>query len=193
MREFPRRRVADLLGREPVHWAEQGGGYTDAGRWVAEFAEGPSVFIKTSANPGGDAIRREAAVLGELSGSFHPHLNAYEDDGECAIEAIEDLSSATWPPPYPDDLGSLFEALDELAAHPAPSHLRSLESPSETNWVTLEADRDWVTDLAVCSNRWLDASIDALIEAEQTFDPVGDELVHNDLWSGNIVFLGDRC
>ena len=55
MREFPRQRIADLLGREPVHWVEQGGGYTDAGRWTAEFAEGPPVFIKASADPDGDS------------------------------------------------------------------------------------------------------------------------------------------
>ena len=41
----------------------------------------------------------------------------------------------------------------------------SRESPSESNWETLDRDREWVADLNVCSNRWLDASIEALVEA----------------------------
>jgi fructosamine-3-kinase len=191
--QFPRHRLADLLGREPVHWVERGGGYTDAGRWMVEFADGPSVFVKASGDPGGDAIRREAAVLAGLAGSFHPRLIAFEDDDEYVIEVIEDLSSAVWPPPYPDHVGGLFDALAELASHTPPSGLRSLERPSESKWEALDADRDWVADLAICSNRWLNTSVDALIEAERAFDPTGDQLVHNDLWSGNIAFTGDRC
>jgi hypothetical protein len=193
VRDFPRRRVAALIGREPVHWVERGGGYTGAGRWRVEFGRGPSLFIKGSVGPGGDAIRREAEVLGALSGSFHPRLVGFEDDGDYVIEAIEDLSSADWPPPYPDDTRSLFAALEELASHATPQGLRELEIPSESTWEALGLDREWVANLAVCSTRWLDASIDALIDAERTFDPTGDQLVHNDLWSGNIVFDGDRC
>lgn len=118
---------------------------------------------------------------------------AFEDDGEYVIEAIEDLSSASWPPPYPDDTRSLFAALQELSAHNAPPGLRDLAVPSETNWEALGAGREWIANLAVCSNRWLDASIGLLIDAEQAFDPSGDQLVHNDLWSGNLAFVGSRC
>jgi hypothetical protein len=193
VRDFPRRRVAALLGREPRHWIERTAGYTDAGRWVVSFDDGPSVFVKASRGPGGDAIRRETSVLGTLSGSFHPHLLAFEDDGEHVIQAVEDLAAAAWPPPYPDDVGGLFEALDELAAHPVPPGLPSLETPTEAKWETLALDREWVTTLAVCSNDWIDNAIDALVEAEQTFDPTGGRLVHNDLWSGNLAFVGRRC
>ncbi|MDX1692100.1 MAG: phosphotransferase [Acidimicrobiia bacterium] len=193
MREFPRERVAAVVGREPVRWVERGGGYTGAGRWVVEFATGPSLFVKASEGPGGAAIRREAAVLEALSGSFHPHLIGFEDDDGYAIEVIEDLSSARWPPPYPDDVGGLYDALTELSEHAAPAGLRALERPPGSTWESLERTRGWVGDLAVCSNRWLDASIDALVAAERMFDPTGDDLVHNDLWSGNIAFQGDRC
>jgi len=193
VREFPRHRVATLLKREPVGWVEQGAGYTDAGRWMVEFANGPSAFIKASEGPGGDAIRREAVVLQELSGSFHPELLGFEDTGGYVLEAIEDLSSAISPPPYPDDTAGLFAALAELASHPAPPGLRRLEVTSEINWEALGLDREWVTNLAVCTDPWLDASIGALIDAERTFDPTGNQLVHNDLWSGNLAFVGSRC
>ena len=42
--------------------------------------------------------------------------------------------------------------------------------------------------LGLCSSGWLESSIDALIEAERRCVFEGDELVHNDIYSGNVGF-----
>ncbi|HUP17496.1 MAG TPA: phosphotransferase [Acidimicrobiia bacterium] len=193
MLEFPRQRLADLLGHEPRGWVRRGGGYTDAGRWVVELAQNRLVFVKAASGPGAEAVRREASVLGSLSGFFHPRLLAFGDEADLAIEVIEDLSSALWPPPYPEEVNALFDALDELEDHDPPLGLRELQRPSEPVWPLLGADRGWLQNQAVCTDAWLDASIDAVASAEEEFDPSGNRLVHNDLWSGNIAFVGRRC
>lgn len=193
MIEFPVDRVAALIGHRPIEWVESAGGYTQAGRWKITTDDGSHAFVKAALGPHAAAIRREASVLAELSGSFHPQLLAFSDESDLSMLVTEDLWDALWPPPYPKDPRPLFAALEELADHDVPEDLRRLRRPACSTWLDNASNKASLTDLGVYSDEWLNDSVDVLVEAEAHFDPTGDSLVHNDLWSGNIAFTGDRC
>ncbi len=43
----------------------------------------------------------------------------------------------------------------------------------------------------MCSRAWLERSLDRLVAAERRADFEGEELVHNDVYSGNVCFRGE--
>jgi hypothetical protein len=142
--------------------------------------------------------------------SFAPRLWEWRDVGEAVEEAaqgsvleavreavlvLEDLSSATWPPPFPGDTGPIFEALERLAEVEAPPELEPLESwdpDPRLRWSMVTEDPGPFLGLGVCSSAWLEANIAALLAAEQRVDLRGSGLVHNDIYSGNLCFIGPR-
>ena len=83
--------------------------------------------------------------------------------------------------------------LDAVAAHPPPPELAQLEKPVRMVWPAIGSDSDAFLGLGVATKRWLDVGLRPLSEAEEAFDPTGPDLVHNDIWSGNIAISDDRC
>src|SRR5262249_38627697 len=76
-----------------------GGGSSGAVGGVAELADGRTVFAKLGDVPDpAAAIRAECAIYPRLSGPFVPRLVAA--DASVPVLVIEDLSDATWPPPW---------------------------------------------------------------------------------------------
>lgn len=172
--------VAKRVGAE--EWEPVGGGYTRAGKWLATFPDGSRVFVKAAEDE--LALRMasvELIVHESVSGPFLPRLiDAWEGDGRTAL-VLEDLSSAYWPPPYPEDVGPVFHALGNVARATPPPGLRRLDDRAETPW-------DAVRKLGVCSSEWLNRAIEPLREAERAFSVAGEELVHYDVWSDNLCF-----
>ncbi len=193
MNQFPVGGVRAATMLEPMRWSSHGGGFTPAGRWRVDFETGSTGFVKAAQGLDAEAIRREIAVLSALGGSFHPQLLGWHDDGDLVVAVLEDLSSALWPPPYPADSNSAFAALDLIADHPVPDGLPSLMIPPERRWPTIASNPRRLLDLNVCTAQWLDRALEHLVGAEASFDPVGDRLVHNDIWAGNIAFIDERC
>jgi Phosphotransferase enzyme family len=163
-------------------WDPIGGGYTRASKWRATLADGSTAFVKAADDELGLRMAEvELLVYRGVSGSFLPRvLDAWAEDGR-ALLVLEDLSSAHWPPPYPEETAPLFFALDELAVATPPADLRRLPDRNLTRWEDMR-------NLDVCSPRWLDAAIGPLEEAERSFSATGDELVHYDVWSANLCF-----
>lgn len=188
-----------VLGRPVRAVRPSSGGYTKGWRGVVTLDDGSTAFVKAATDEATNALRREAGILRwlEAAGSARigPHLLDFED-GVAATLVVEDLSQAIWPPPYPADTGPLFDALHALGKVEAPPDLTPLETWAEgesSRWEQIAADPSAFLDLNVCSAGWLDSSLPALIEAERRVDLRGTSLVHNDVYSGNVCFVGARA
>ena len=185
--------LREALGEPVVGWAPaHERGYTQTRRWRVRTASGPR-FVKEAWNEGALAmLRREALVYVSVTGPFMAGFEGFADAGDHACMAIELLDRACWPPPYPDDTRSLFDAIDQIAETVPPVGLppRPERPPL---WERIGADPGPFLGLGLCSNEWLERSLDGLIAAERQAVVVGDDLVHNDIWSGNVCFDGGRA
>lgn len=185
--------VAAALGARPrsIEPLNQGG-YTRSLSWRVETADGPA-FVKQAEDEGSlHMLRREALVYEHVRGHFLPGFRGFADNGTRALLAIELLPDAHWPPPYPEDVAPLFHTLEELAAVGAPAELPSWKH-RPSRWERIAADVSPLLGLGLCSEAWLEQALPTLIAAERDVVDVGDDLVHNDVYSGNVAFVGDRA
>lgn len=138
-------------------------------------------------------LRVEVDVYRALRAPFMPELLGSHVDERLAVLAIEDLSSATWPPPYPEDVAPLMEAVRQVAAYEPPESVPALR-PRETGlWERVAGSPEPFLSIGACSANWLRECLPALVAGERTLQRVGDDLVHYDIWGGNICFPGDRA
>jgi hypothetical protein len=186
--------VCNAVGKDAVSWEPViGGGYTRQAKWRVHFADGSTAFVKAAhEEPYSGALRREVAVYKSVDGSFLPRLVGAGDDGALVVLAVEDLAEAQWPPPYPDDVRPLFEALDALAATPAPDGLR-VWPVARSNWRKVAEEPEPFLALGLCSGTWLEHVVDRLVQAELRVSWAGDDFVHYDVYSGNVCFVGPRA
>ena len=114
--------VERLLGRRVLGWRSvPRGGWSIAHRGVFELEGGDNVFAKLGDVPDTiAAIRTECKLYPLLAGPFVPRLIAADPDE--AVIVLEDLSAATWPPPWTAallaGLENLFVELAATAADP---------------------------------------------------------------------------
>jgi thiamine kinase-like enzyme len=180
--------LASALGSAPGRCHPLGtGGYTQSRTWRVEARRTP-VFVKEAADEGSLAmLRTEALVYANVSGPFLPGLVGFADGGSRAVLVVELLEGAYWPPPYPDDVSPLMEALDSVHAAVPPDGLRTHGS-RPSRWERVADDPEPFLGLGLCSRAWLEQSLEALIAAEADAVFEGTELVHNDVYSGNVAF-----
>jgi len=159
--------INGALGKDAANWEPVvGGGYTRQAKWRVHFADGSTAFVKAAREePYSSALRREVGVYKSVDGSFLPRLIGALDDGAIVVLAVEDLADAHWPPPYPGDVRPLFEALDAVAATPAPEGLR-VWSVARSNWREIAENPEPFLALALCSGAWLEQVAESLVEAE---------------------------
>lgn len=188
--------VERLLGVPVVAWwPVVGGGWSAAVRGVAELADGRTVFAKLGDVPGTiEAIRAECAVYPLLSGPFVPRLVAA--DPSVPVLVVEDLSDATWPPPWtPELLAGLERLFEELTATRAPAGLPALADRIRQigAWEVVAADRDRLLATGVTTAEWLERALPVLLEAQAAAPTAGDRLLHFDVRSDNLCFRGGRA
>jgi hypothetical protein len=186
--------VYDAVGKHVVNWEPAtGGGYTRQAKWRVRFADGSTAFVKAAREaPYSSALRREVAVYESVDGPFLPGLVGARDDGTLVVLAVDDLAEAHWPPPYPDDVRPLFDALDALAVTPVPSGLRAWPV-AKSNWGKIVENPEPFLALGHCSGAWLDQVVEGLAQAESRVSWAGDDFVHYDIYSGNVCFVGPRA
>jgi hypothetical protein len=194
-----RRRVASLAGREPVAWRHAAGGYTPAERWVVTFDGGSTAFVKAGAAVNPDTarwLRDEHEIYRTIDASFLPKLLGWDDDGDVGtILLLEDLSAGDWDPVWsPDRVGRVLETLEAIHRSPAPPTLGTLESDRATfqGWPDVANDPKPFLQLVGASDTWAERALPALVEAEAAAVFDGQDLMHLDVRSDNICFLGDR-
>lgn len=185
--------LAQALDGEPTSWDPVNtGGYTRSRAWHVQTADGP-VFVKEAEDAGSlHMLRREAVVYRGVRDSFLPAFVGFADSGERALLAIEYLTDAIWPPPYPDDVAPLFDALRLVAASEPPAEVPA-QRPRRPRWEEVSSDPEPLLELGLCSREWLTRSLDTLVEAESKADFTGSALVHNDIYSGNVAFSERRA
>jgi hypothetical protein len=148
----------------------------DRGRWLVRLADGRSVFVKA---PFDDAsaewLRIEALVYQGVHADLMPQLLAW--DGELLV--LENLSDATWPPPWTAEaVAAVRAALEELAQVTPPAGLPALTDVREllvdTGWPAVQADPEPMLSIGLCSREWLEAALPQCGPAPEELLPQAD-------------------
>ena len=73
-------------------------GYTVAQRFLVEFSNGTSAFVKAATDAETSLwLRDEHRIYKSFVADFLPRLIAWSDDGDFPVLVLEDLSSGLWP------------------------------------------------------------------------------------------------
>ena len=186
------RQVARLLGRQvrAVRYVK-GGGWSIAQRAVCELDGGETVFAKMGNVPDTvDAIRTECAVYPLIDGPFVPRLLAA--DPAVPVLVIEDLSAATWPPPWtPALLAGLENLFAQLAATVADTRIPTLVERLRGwgAWERVAVDPSPLLASGAVEGAWLDKHLGVLLHVQALASADGDRLLHLDVRSDNLCFL----
>ncbi len=197
-KSFPAAEVEIVLGTAPVRWTPvESGGYGRVNaHWRAELQDGRSVFVKhANAVDAEEWLRRERRIYESVSGSFMPtYFGAHEDSG-CVLLVLEDLSDAEWPPPWSTErIDAVLVALEGVRMTTPPIGLTVLDDMRDdvVGWGTVRADVTPLLSTGVCTAGWLAAALPALERAGEEVELAGDELLHLDVRSDNLCFIGGR-
>ncbi len=192
------RRALKRLRAEPAGWgAVTTAGHTPARRWVVTLEDGRTAFVKVATDDlTASWIRDEHLAYSMLRGApFMPAYVGFYDDGARPVLAVEDLSSATWPPPWaPELVRSVLACLERVAATPAPDGLPLAADDHlglREGWPEVEREPAPFLALGLCSGRWLSAALPVLIQASLTAPLEGASLLHFDVRSDNLCFRPD--
>jgi aminoglycoside phosphotransferase (APT) family kinase protein len=140
-------------------------------------------------------LRTERLVLESVQAPFTPAYHGAYDKGSCTLIVIEDLSAASWPPPWSSDrIDAVLAALEALHATRPPEGLPTLDGALERviGWPAVAADREPLLSTGLCSRSWLDEALPHLRAAATNADLSGTDLLHLDVRSDNLCFSGDR-
>lgn len=180
-------RVVRLLGWAPEIWRPVHGGYTPTARYaVASGNRRGFVKIATSELTA-RMVNREIANYAGISGRFVPRVLATDPDPNVPILIIEDLSDATWPPPWTESLlHEVLETITEMHATPSTVAHGNLLQGREAGWPTVAQNPAPFLSLGLVPPAWLESALPALVAAEQSCQLTGDALTHLDLRSDNL-------
>jgi len=188
-------RLKRLLGATPLKMTEVTRGYTAASRLLVEFSDGRRAFVKvaTDALTAG-WLRDEYRIYKHVQGSFMPAMLAWED-GEHPLLVLEDLSLALWPQSWTNkSIAAVLDTLKLVGDSPVPKGMPSLETlrPDPSSWRSIAANPENFLSLKLCTARWLENALPTLIEVEESAILSGSKLLHLDVRSDNICFVGNR-
>jgi len=195
-----RDRVALATGRRPVALTPAPGhGAPSNRRWIATFDDGATAFVKVAAYDYTAAwLRLERANYEALAGArFLPALLGWHDDGEEPALVMEDLSAASWPPPWTTaTIDAVLRTIEEVGSTPAPEPIG--EGFGEMfdireGWEPLRGDPRRIIDLGAFDGAWLTAHGEELDVAAREARLDGDVLLHGDVRSDNLCIRDGRA
>ena len=190
------------LGWRPTRFrpaAADRGGSATAARWIvaedAAHGRGRSAFVKIGATAlTAEWTRVEARIYATLHGWFMAEMVGFDDDGDRPALALEDLSAASWPPPWTEtSIDAVVEALSAIHGTVPPPHVLQREFDGGAEWRLVEADPQPFLGTGLCSSDWLIDALPALIAAASTAPLAGDALIHLDIRSDNLCFRDGRA
>ncbi len=181
-------------GRHPTHWTRSERGYTAAARWSVKFSDGSSAFIKAATNDRiAEWLRVEHNFYSNVHRDYLPELLAWEDHSNRPILVLEDLSQGYWPPPWNgSQIDRVLDMFTEVKSTFVPAGIQPLNISLLAGWSLVSEDPGPFLDLGICSKSWLERSLPSLVYASAKAEVEGDEIVHLDVRSDNLCFLGDR-
>jgi Ser/Thr protein kinase RdoA (MazF antagonist) len=154
------------------------------------------MFVKGATDaPTAAWLRTEHLVYSQGPASFLPAMLGWDDDGTHPFLVLEDLSAGAWQVPWTlSRVTQVLDTLGQVAATRTLAGLRALEDQRAvlSGWARVQQAPAPFLRLGLCSAAWLARSIDALVAAEAVAPLAGDDLVHGDVRSDNICFLGQR-
>lgn len=184
-----------LLGAAPVSARPAKGGYTHAGRWLLDLADGRRVFAKLATDEDTAGwLRAEWRIYSALQAPWMSEVLAWQD-GERPLLLLEDLSGAHWPPPWRDgQVEAVRATMAAVAATPPPVGLPRAEEllGDLPGWHSVAADPAPFLRLGLADEAWLRRHQDALIALSRAVPTEGQSLLHLDLRSDNLCFQGER-
>jgi hypothetical protein len=183
--------VTAATGAQPHSWRHVVAGHTHAEKWLVELADGRSVFVKAATEPRArPQVEREAALLESVAAPYMPDVHGASTVDEWAVLVLEDLSHAHWPPPYDDRGEALLETVKKVAATAPPAGLRRRPEgrPFGTYWQRIADDPEPVLANGLFSAKWLEEAQPILHAAEMSARLAGDDLLHDDVWHGNVCY-----
>jgi hypothetical protein len=194
MRELDER-IARAVGSRPVAYRPRGGGYSSADRFSVTLADGRNVFVKSAVVEHLAAwLRREHEVYSTLRGAFIPELAGWDDDGERAVLAIEDLSDADWTVRWDAArIGAVRASLAEIARSAPPPNTAPVEESFSGlfgRWEVVADDPAPFLSSGLRDAAWLQRSLPAILEAAGSAPVAGSRLCHLDVRSDNLCFRG---
>ncbi len=189
-------RLTRLVQSTPAEITAVNRGYTAASRLLVKFSDGRRAFVKVATDDlTASWLRDEYRVYSHVKGSFMAEMLAWDDDGEHPMLVLEDLSGAVWPQSWTDiTIEAVLETLRQIGNSPVAQGMPSLETlrPDPSSWRSVAANPETFLSLSLCTKQWLNKALPALIEAEESADLSGSKLLHLDVRSDNICFIGDR-
>jgi hypothetical protein len=192
------RRALKRWRAEPVAWTPVAtGGHTPARRWIVTVDDGRTAFVKMATDElTASWIRDEHVAYSVLRGaSFMPEYVGFHDDGHRPVLALEDLSGASWPPPWDETrVRSVLACLDAVEATPPPAGLPLAADDHlglRRGWEEIERDPGPFLALRLCTPRWLEDALPALLAAARTAPLEGGSLLHFDVRSDNVCLRDD--
>jgi len=185
------------IGRRPVGFRRaEAGGYTPAEHWLVEFEQGPSAFVKLATTENtAQWVRDEAWVYERVRGPFMAEFLGWDEGGEWPFLVLEDLSGADWPPPWkPGRVDRVLDALEAVHATAVPDGVKPAEEMRNflSAWRHVAADPEPFLSFGLCSPQWLDRALPVFLHAERAAVLDGGDLLHLDVRSDNLCFIGHR-
>lgn len=183
-----RQRVEAMVGFAPEEWREVHGGYTPAKRYVVRKGS-RSAFVKLATTPlTARMMTREIANYRSLSGPFVPEVLGWYEDDVAPMLAIEDLSTAYWPPPWTAQTTTLV--MDQIdLMHGSSADIERwgfLDGGREPGWASVARDPTPFLSLGMVTQEWLQVALPVLLDAEARCELDGESVTHLDLRSDNI-------
>ena len=135
-------------------------------------------------------VEREAAILESVAAPYMPYVYGASTVDGWAVLVLEDLSGAHWPPPYEDRGEALLVTVRQVAATTPPPGLerRPEGRPFGTYWQRIADDPEPVLAHGLFSAKWLEDAQPILHAAESSARLAGDDLLHDDVWAGNVCY-----
>ncbi len=164
--------------------------------WLVTLVGGSTVFVKQAlTDEAAGWLRKERTIYESVRGSFMPGYVGAHEHGATTLLVLEDLSRASWPPPWSAErIDAVLASLEELHGTPPPAGLPSLEARRRdvVGWDLVHADPEPLVATSLCSRAWLDEALPTLRRAADSAEFAGSEILHFDVRSDNLCFLDKR-
>jgi len=187
-------RTEHVLDATAASWTPVASRYALGDRWLIQLDDSRTAFAKRAiGEPTAAWLRQEYGLYAALGASFMPRLLGWEDD-TLPLLVLEDLSAATWPPPWaPGSVEAVLRTLEEVAATPPPNALGRLADDPPSSWRDVARDPAPFLRLGLCSDTWLDEALPALLRASDPSVLDGGGLLHLDARSDNLCIRDGRA